>query len=529
MMTDVRPTRLTGGRLVRYLLLAMAGLATAPALRAQQILDVYRPRIAVAADGSFAVAYTARIQHGTTVDNVVVQRYAPDGSPVGPVHVFEGESCSALDLWTSDFTYNAELAFQSDGTLLVVMTHEGWFSIGVDDVYSSEATLGAIDANGQVIDLQPDVGACEQFRLIFPGGGRQTNPRLAIGPGDEILIAQQGQYQDAHYTNVAIRILDAAGNEIVEEAIPHDDPQSVSSFHQYPDLAASVRHLLVVWHECVVIDTRGSTDDCDIGAQFVDAQTLAAVGGNLTVNEAGVGQAGTYSVWPSVAMNAAGQSVVVWADSRTGLQGDVFAQRYDADAQPVGGNLQVSTGQGEITDRPEVALLPDGRFMVVWEDSSAAGFRAWSRTFDAEGRPLTPPIRLSDGQAALPAVAAGPGGFTTAWMTLGPEGRGIRTSRLGLLVANEPEAAGAVPGLWLEGYPNPFAGVATLRYGLEGTSAVQLAVYDGLGREVARLVDRVEGPGRYEVVLDGRAWPPGVYLVRLRQGTQTQTRVLVRR
>jgi len=58
---------------------------------------------------------------------------------------------------------------------------------------------------------------------------------------------------------------------------------------------------------------------------------------------------------------------------------------------------------------------------------------------------------------------------------------------------------------------------------------VQLAVYDGRGREVARLVDRVEGPGRYEVVLDGRAWPPGVYLVRLRQGTQTQTRVLVRR
>lgn len=500
-----------------------------PSVQAQQILDVYRPRIAVAADGSFAVAYTARVENITTADNVVVQRFAPDGTPIGPLHFFAGESCSGLDLWTSDFMYDAELAFQSDGTLLVLMVHEGWFSISVDDVYSSEATLAAIDASGQVIDLHSS-GNCLQDKLIFPGGGNQTRPRMAIGPGDEVLVTLQGRFQDADFSNVAIRILDAAGNEIVEEAIPHDDPQARASFHQYPDIAASASLLLSVWHECVALDNQGTTNDCDVVAQFVDAQTLQAVGTNIAVNDAGVGQPNTYSIWPSVAMNAAGQSVVVWGDSRVSLAGDVFAQRYDPSGQPVGGNLRVSDGSGAVTDRPEVAMLDDGRFLVVWEDSTALGFRARSRAYDAGGQPTTGPTLLTTAEAALPAVAAGPGGFVTAWMGLGATGRAVRTSNLGLVVSNDPSGEAPVLGdvAAIDAYPHPFREATTLRYTLDAAGPVRVTVVDLLGREVARLVDAAQAPGPHEVRLPGHDLAPGTYVVRVEHRQAQRTRLLVR-
>ena len=67
-------------------------------------------------------------------------------------------------------------------------------------------------------------------------------------------------------------------------------------------------------------------------------------------------------------MDAAGNSVVAWGDTRTSPDGEVYAQRFDANGQPIGGNFQVSTGQGEVYDRPEIAMLPDGRFMVAWFD-----------------------------------------------------------------------------------------------------------------------------------------------------------------
>jgi hypothetical protein len=40
-------------------------------------------------------------------------------------------------------------------------------------------------------------------------------------------------------------------------------------------------------------------------------------------------------------------------------------------------------------------------------------------------------------------------------------------------------------------------------------------VYDLLGREVAVLVDEVQGPGEYAVRFDGRNLPSGVYYYRL--------------
>jgi hypothetical protein len=71
--------------------------------------------------------------------------------------------------------------------------------------------------------------------------------------------------------------------------------------------------------------------------------------------------------------------------------------------------------------------------------------------------------------------------------------------------------------------PNPFAGRATLSFMLAEASAVRLAVYDALGREVAVLVDgRVEA-GSHTAVFEAGTLASGTYVYRLVANGQVET------
>ena len=78
--------------------------------------------------------------------------------------------------------------------------------------------------------------------------------------------------------------------------------------------------------------------------------------------------------------------------------------------------------------------------------------------------------------------------------------------------------------------PNPLRTSALVRFAVEGTAPVRLALFDVLGREVAVLADGTAVPGRQEARLDASTLAPGTYLLRLTSGTQVRTqRVVVAR
>ncbi|RMH76770.1 MAG: T9SS C-terminal target domain-containing protein, partial [Calditrichaeota bacterium] len=71
-----------------------------------------------------------------------------------------------------------------------------------------------------------------------------------------------------------------------------------------------------------------------------------------------------------------------------------------------------------------------------------------------------------------------------------------------------------------------------LRFRISDFGLVELKVYDGLGREIATLVNEEMAPGMYEVQWDGRddtgkPVSSGVYLYRLKAGNFTATRKMV--
>lgn len=84
------------------------------------------------------------------------------------------------------------------------------------------------------------------------------------------------------------------------------------------------------------------------------------------------------------------------------------------------------------------------------------------------------------------------------------------------------------PGVRLEAEPNPFRGVATLRFVLPHAGRVRLTVYDLQGREVAALVNERRVAGAHAATFDGTGLPAGVYLYRLElDGASFQKRVVL--
>jgi hypothetical protein len=324
-------------------------------------------------------------------------------------------------------------------------------------------------------------------------------------------------------------LLDANGETLVEQVIPHVDANSSQSFHMHPEIAANSSLLLSAWHRCPLIDNQGNAEECDIEVQFagVGPGGLTAIGGNQRVNAGD--PPGTINVYPAAAMNAAGQSVVAWADGRDGLDGEIYAQRFNANGQPEGGNFKVSGGQGSIDSRPEVAILQNGRFMIVWTDSSSIGYRARGRTFDVAGTPEGPALELAPGRLSGDASVA-PDGDSFAYIYLAAEGNSavLESNKSSVVIsaddAPHPERRFSIAAA----YPNPFVNEVRLTYQTGTAMHVLIRMFDVLGREIHRMVDAAMPPGEHQVNFDGSTLAPGLYLLEIQAGTERQTISLTR-
>lgn len=91
-----------------------------------------------------------------------------------------------------------------------------------------------------------------------------------------------------------------------------------------------------------------------------------------------------------------------------------------------------------------------------------------------------------------------------------------------VFVATEP----GVPkefGL-MQNYPNPFNPSTAISYQLTAISFVKLKVFDGLGREVATLVDGEKLAGSYTVTWTAHGLPSGIYVYRIVAGNLTDSK-----
>lgn len=137
---------------------------------------------------------------------------------------------------------------------------------------------------------------------------------------------------------------------------------------------------------------------------------------------------------PSVAVGPDGESVVTWLvelpiPNQEHL-GDfyLFAQRFGADGRPLGGKIAVQGRLRGILALPQVAKDGQGDFLVLWKANGVlqeGGVRSFQegvfvKRFDADGEPLTGPVKVAEERVDVPRLAMDQAGnFDVAWSQSG--------------------------------------------------------------------------------------------------------------
>ncbi len=245
-----------------------------------------------------------------------------------------------------------------------------------------------------------------EFRVNEFTAGSQTNAAVAADPTGPFVVAFSS-FRDGSY-DIWARRFDAAGTAGAEFRVN----AYTTGFQFGPAVAMDGGgRFVVVWPSS---GEDGSADG--IFGQRYDASG-AAQGPPFRVNETTTGSQNV----PSVAMDAAGNFVVVWSGPGDGDGYGVFGRRFAASGVPLTGEFVVNTyitGQQYDT---AVAMDAGGSFFVAWnspgQDGSGEGI--FAQRYDAAGSPVGGQLRVNDHTTSgqrLPAVTrAGNGSFVVVW------------------------------------------------------------------------------------------------------------------
>jgi hypothetical protein len=114
---------------------------------------------------------------------------------------------------------------------------------------------------------------------------------------------------------------------------------------------------------------------------------------------------------------------------------DIFGQRFDSASRPLGEDFRISLDGQQ--DRPTLAALSGGGFVVAWEDmSTTSAFKnIRAQRFDTSGVAIGPDIRLNADDAAhldsVALTALPDGGFVAVWRGPDPDPRWRGTDIIG--------------------------------------------------------------------------------------------------
>jgi hypothetical protein len=175
----------------------------------------------------------------------------------------------------------------------------------------------------------------------------------------------------------------------------------------------------------------------------VEASAQVPAGGEFRVN--------TYTTggqrYSAVASDAAGNFVVVWSSpAQDGSDWGVFAQRYDAAGAVRGGEFQVNTYTSGRQYRPSVALDGAGHSVVVWQSRTqdGSGEGIFAQRYDAAGAKWGGEFQVNTyttGGQFGPAISSDAvGNFVVAWDSYSQDGS------LEGIFAQRYDAAGAKRG-----------------------------------------------------------------------------------
>ncbi len=249
--------------------------------------------------------------------------------------------------------------------------------------------------------------------LVNDDGGfaEQNHPRVAVAGDGGFVIAWVDKR--AGSSDIFIQRYLTDGTKLGSNKAVNDD--DAYAYQSEPAVAVDLSGLYsVVWK-----DYRNGAYpfDPDIFFQRYDT-SLTAVDDNRAVT---VEQPDSLKETPDIALSPWGGGVVVWADYRN-RNWDIFGQLIASDGSPTGSNFRINDDPGIAQQHtPRVAVSPEGWFVIAWYDNRLGDDDIYVQRFDSLAQPLGINVRvnsdLEDDRQAFPDVATdGAGHFTVVWV-----------------------------------------------------------------------------------------------------------------
>jgi hypothetical protein len=535
------------------------------------------PSIAMDSSANMALVWED-YRNSSTQDllaDVYAQRIDPFGSLQGSNFKVNADTASANQL---------SPAVATNGNNDFIVAWEDWRNISASkDVYAA-----AYNSSGTAMGSNFKVGT-------YAANGEETSPDVAMNRHGKFVVTWNvlfGGYSGGDYDIYAQRF--SFPNVSADTSFRVND--DTGNYYQFDPAAAmdSAGDFVIVW-----TDNR-SGYYWDIFAQRY-GPSGSALGSNFEVTS---DPPSAEQSWPKVAMSATGSFVVVWEDDRDGNE-DIYAQRYDGSGAAQGSNFKVNSPSASGDQkRPDVAMDYAGNFVVVWQDDrdhSTWGTDVYFRHYDSTGNPLDVDLRVNDdaGNAdqsspqvardsagnfvitwqdfrndqynydvyaqrfdsignkiegnyqvansnfrnfgqQMPACAVTPSDVFFAWQdNRRARGWDIYAKVVGWdwsVVEGEPVTKPSSFEL-SQNYPNPFNPTTAIRFKVQCSkfkvpSRTTLKIYNILGETVKTLVDELKSEGSYTVTWDGKdekgeEVASGIYLYRLKVGEYSEVRKMV--
>jgi len=315
-----------------------------------------QPAVGTDADGNYVVVWTSKGQDGNG-KGVYARLYRADGTPL-----------------TGEFVVNTTTAGDQDAPA-VAMNARGDFVISwaskdpsstAKDVYAQRFSPAGARVGGE-------------FRVNTTLGDVQDQPAVAIDPAGAFVVSWKSAKQDGSGTGIYARRFDETGLPAGVEFIVNT---STTDIQDQPTAAMDgAGNLVIAWKS-------NKTDGSGAGVYARGFNSDGTpTGPQFQVNVVNAGNQDK----PTVAMNAAGAFVIIWAtDNQDGDRRGVFGRLYAATGAPAGGEFLVNTVTRDSQDRPSVGMNDAGGFVVAYvtnlQDGNGKGI--WVRHYDPAGNPL---------------------------------------------------------------------------------------------------------------------------------------------
>lgn len=151
-----------------------------------------------------------------------------------------------------------------------------------------------------------------------------------------------------------------------------------------------------------------------------EVPTVRALGSEFAVSQAAVNTAPA----PAVGRDAIGTTVIAWQVQGTGGN-DIYARRFAANGNPIGGEFLVNSYTTGDQSGPAVTVDADGDFVIAWEGVGPVGSdrdifaRRYDRNGTAQGEAFLVNAATAGVQSAPRVASDRAGNFVVTWATRG--------------------------------------------------------------------------------------------------------------